>query len=181
MANNQVGLFFKELNNNEYVKSIVNSDDNTEENLEVKANNFLSKLLESEELMIKLKTFVDDDKFIKDKIETFIKQILKKKQKPVEKVKNKSCNCDPCNCDPCNCDPCECNSNDMNPLSKETLNSSIPLEFTENDYRDNIYLGKYNKEEDIKNDKIKWITKDIRLEHINHLIKMTTCNFEVFY
>ena len=170
---NQVGLFFKELSSNEYVKSVINLDDDTEEVLEVKANKFISKLLESEELMVKLKTFVDDDKFIKDKIETFVKQALKKKQKPVEKVKEikktESCNCDPCKCDPCNCDPCKCDPH------KFVKNNET------NDYSDNIYLGKYNKEEDSKNDKVKWIAEDIRLEHIDHLIRMTTCNFEVFY
>jgi len=132
MANQ--GLFFKELSTSEYVKSIVNLDD-TEENI-------TSKLLDSEELICKLKTFVDDDQFIKDKIETFVKQAFKKKQKSVEKT-------------------------------------SIPV--VENNYSDNIYLGKYNKENDSKNSNVKWIAEDIRLEHVDHLIKMTTCNFEVFY
>ena len=132
MANQ--GLFFKELSTSEYVKSIVNLDD-TEENI-------TSKLLDSEELICKLKTFVDDDQFIKDKIETFVKQAFKKKQKSVEKT-------------------------------------SIPV--VENNYSDNIYLGKYNKEHDSKNSNVKWIAEDIRLEHVDHLIKMTTCNFEVFY
>ena len=132
MANQ--GLFFKELSTSEYVKSIVNLDD-TEENI-------TSKILDSEELICKLKTFVDDDQFIKDKIETFVKQAFKKKQKSVEKT-------------------------------------SIPV--VENNYSDNIYLGKYNKENDSKNSNVKWIAEDIRLEHVDHLIKMTTCNFEVFY
>jgi len=201
---NQVGLFFKELSSNEYVKSVVNLDDDTEEeNLEVKTNKFISKLLESEELMVKLKTFVDDDKFIKDKIETFVKQALKKKQKPIEKVKEiiktDTCKCDPCKCDPCKCDPCKCDPCKCDPCKCDPCKCDPCkcdpckcdpckcdphklVKYNEtNYYSDNIYLGKYNKEEDTKNDKVKWIVEDIRLEHIDHLIKMTTCNFEVFY
>lgn len=150
---NQIGELFKELNNNIIVKNILNEED-TEENL-------IIKLMQSEELLLKLKTFIDDENIIKQKIETCVKQILKKKQKPVEKIKE-SIKTHSCNCDPCECDPCECESSKY-------------------DYSDNIYLGKYNQKDDFKNDKVKWIDKDIRLEHIDHLIKMTTSNFEVFY
>jgi hypothetical protein len=156
MANQ--GLFFKELSTSEYVKSIVNLDD-TEENI-------TSKLLDSEELICKLKTFVDDDQFIKDKIETFVKQAFKKKQKSIDKT---------------NIQVVENNYSDNIYLEKYNKEETINISVVENNYSDNIYLGKYNKENDSKNSNVKWITEDIRLEHVDHLIKMTTCNFEVFY
>lgn len=163
---NQIGLLFKELNNNNKITSILQELE-TNPSIEMK-DQVLENIYSNQEIMTKLNEFVVDtvngDIIIKQKIIVFVNQALikylKNKEKILEKIYNKI---------------------ESNNELIENINEPIIINQITNDYKNNKYLNKYNIDDDKNNKKVIWIAPYIRLETFDHLIKMTTPDYELYY
>jgi len=150
----QIGLLFKELNDNESILKILKDVESLQT---IEVDIVVERIYCNEELMNKLRVFCDDESFLKKKILVSVGQSISKILKNRKTVKD---------------------ADKMN--INEIINPGIEI-CLDNNYEKNEFLGKYNKEKDKTNSKVQWITEWIRLETVDHLIKMTTSNFEVFY
>jgi len=150
----QIGLLFKELNDNESILKILKDVESLQT---IEVDIVVERIYCNEELMNKLRVFCDDESFLKKKILVSVGQSISKILKNIKTVKD---------------------ADKMN--INEIINPGIEI-CLDNNYEKNEFLGKYNKEKDKTNSKVQWITEWIRLETVDHLIKMTTSNFEVFY
>jgi hypothetical protein len=162
---NQIALLFKEFNSNTIFLNIIHEieSDESDENI------ILTNVCSSKELMDKFRTFVDDDNIIKEKIiirisqakKTYLKnkdKILETKQVITEQIIT--------------------NNNDQN---NQIINENIENNNLVFDYKTNEFLKKYDIDDDNKNPKVNWISPFIRLEQIDHLVKMTTITYELYY